>query len=143
MNALLAARRKLNAVSWSLRLAGAALLVAGVTLLAVLESSALAAAVGLMAAGAALAWGGALVRTRLEMHPTPGTRRALKLLLTGSAGRLGALPLVALGGGWVAWGGPNMVLAAALAVGGLVVYAVGLVATVNGRSRLEPPGVPA
>src|SRR5688500_13662527 len=90
-----------------------------------------------MVAGAAVACAGVLRLPRFETLRDGRTRRATRLLVTGFGMKLFAIPLVAVGGGWLVWdGAPSFALALTLVGVGVAAYVYGIYARINGVSML-------
>jgi hypothetical protein len=119
-----------------LRTTGFVLMAAGVAALAWTEAQGLGFAVATMALGALAAWSGALQRSRLEDRHDRRVARALRFLLAADGLKLMAIPTIALGGGWLAWGGPGFAAALAMAGLGSCAFAYGLVLRIDGVSML-------
>ncbi|MCA1819371.1 MAG: hypothetical protein ABR562_06640 [Thermoplasmatota archaeon] len=127
--------------TWLLRGSGFTLLAIGLAWLVLSEGARMAAPSALMAVGGGLAWASAVWLANLEVAAAARPRKAMHLLVAGYGLKLAALPLVAVGGGWLAWGGgPGFDAALAVAGLGIAAYAYGVVARMDGVCMLPEGG---
>jgi len=129
--------RDLLRLSRILRGAGFVVLGAGLAWLAVMEQ--VGWSMALIVAGCIVSMAGAMTQARLETQRDASTRNAMRYLVAAAGLRLAAIPLVATGGGWLAWGmGPGLAAEIAFVGLGVCAFAYGLIARIDGVSQLEP-----
>ena len=132
-----ATRRHMLRSYQALRLVGFLILAAGVAWLLSSEGGALWPSTLAMALGAAVAWTGVFWLARFETLRDASTRRAVRLLVAGFGLKILAIPLVAVGGTWLAWtGSPGLAVAIGVAGLGFAAYVAGIIVRIDGLARL-------